>query len=101
TGGAPQQARPVAERLRNLGVLLAILVLITAGLLVYQGRQSGHATTYVASAGEMQMLSQQIAKAAQLSLQGNSQAFAELRQASSRFGMLLRALSQGGEIDGR
>ncbi|AUL99192.1 chemotaxis protein [Rhodocyclaceae bacterium] len=96
-----RSVRPVAERLRNLGALFAVLVLLTAGLLVYQGRQAGHATTYVASAGEMQMLSQQIAKAAQLALQGNTQAFAELRQASNRFGMLLRALSQGGEIDGR
>ena len=101
SGSEPQQARPVAERLRNLGALFTVLVLLTAGLLVYQGRQAGHATTYVASAGEMQMLSQQIAKAAQLSLQGNAQAFSELRQASARFGMLLRALTQGGEIDDR
>jgi len=100
-GEETRSARPVAERLRNLGALFAVLVLLTAGLLVYQGRQAGHATTYVASAGEMKMLSQQIAKAAQLALQGNTQAFAELRQASNRFGMLLRALSQGGEIDGR
>ncbi|AVZ78413.1 chemotaxis protein [Zoogloeaceae bacteirum Par-f-2] len=100
-GEETRSVRPVAERLRNLGALFAVLVLLTAGLLVYQGRQAGHATTYVASAGEMQMLSQQIAKAAQLALQGNTQAFAELRQASNRFGMLLRALSQGGEIDGR
>lgn len=100
-GEETRSVRPVTERLRNLGALFAVVVLLTAGLLVYQGRQAGHATTYVASAGEMQMLSQQIAKAAQLALQGNTQAFAELRQASNRFGMLLRALSQGGEIDGR
>ncbi len=96
---APQAARPIADRLRNLGVLFTLLVIVTTGLLVYQGREAGYATTYVASAGEMQMLSQQIAKAAQLSLQGNAQAFAELRQASSRFSTLLRALTQGGEID--
>ncbi|THF61278.1 methyl-accepting chemotaxis protein [Pseudothauera rhizosphaerae] len=96
---APSGGRPVAERLRNLGVLFAALVLVTAALLVYQGRQASYATTYVASAGEMQMLSQQIAKAAQLSLQGNTSAFDELRRASTRFSTLLRALTQGGEID--
>ncbi|THF63843.1 methyl-accepting chemotaxis protein [Pseudothauera nasutitermitis] len=98
--GAGEAARPVAERLRNLGIMLAVLVALTAGLLVLQTRDAGHATTYVAASGEMQMLSQQIAKAAQLSLQGNEQAFAELRQASTRFTNLLRALTQGGEIDG-
>ena len=99
-GSAAQGERPVTERIRNLGVVFALLVVVTAGLLIYQGRQATHATTYVAAAGEMRMLSQQIAKAAQLSLQGNAEAFGELRQASARFSTLLRALTQGGEIDG-
>jgi twitching motility protein PilJ len=100
SGAAQQDTRSVNERIRNLGVLFAVLLVTTAGLLIYQGRQNTYATTYVASAGEMRMLSQQIAKAAQLSLQGDADAFRELRQASNRFSSLLRAQTTGGEIDG-
>ncbi|QDF98845.1 chemotaxis protein [Azoarcus sp. DD4] len=92
--------RPMAEQVRLLGLAFAGLVAVTAGLVIYQGRQSAHATSYVAAAGEMQMLSQQIAKSAQLALQGNTASFAELRNGSARFTSLLQALGQGGEIDG-
>jgi len=93
--------RPVSGRMKSLGVLFALLVAIIAGLLVFEGRQSANATLYVATAGELQMLSQQIAKAGQLALQGNSAAFAELRAATSRFSALLGALSVGGSIQDR
>ncbi len=92
--------RPVTEQIRILGIGFALLVAVTAGLVIYQGRQSADATTHVAAAGEMQMLSQQIAKSAQLALQGNSQAFAELRSGSARFSSLLTALQAGSDLDG-
>lgn len=97
---APAAKRPVAEQIKTLGVIFAALFAATAGLVIYQGRQSAHATTYVAAAGEMQMLSQQIAKSAQLALQGSAPAFAELKTGSARFSSLLQALAEGGEIDG-
>ncbi|ANQ86616.1 methyl-accepting chemotaxis protein [Azoarcus olearius] len=96
----PRSNRPVGDQIKVLGALFAGLVAVTAGLVIYQGRQSAHATTYVAAAGEMQMLSQQIAKSAQLALQGSPASFAELRSGSARFTSLLQALDQGGDIDG-
>lgn len=93
--------RPVTGRMKSLGLLIALLVAMIAGLLVYEGRQSANATLYVAGAGELQMLSQQIAKAGQLALQGDSPAFAELRAATSRFSTLFGALSAGGSIRDR
>ncbi len=93
--------QPIAKRLRTLGLLFAALVVATIVLAIYQARQSAHATLYVAASGELQMLSQQIAKAAQLSLLGNETAYAELRTATSRFSSLLSALQNGGEIAGR
>jgi twitching motility protein PilJ len=98
-GGAP--GRPVSERMKSLGALLVLLVAVIIGLLMYQSRQSGNATLYVAAAGELQMLSQQIAKAAQLSLQGNTSAFAEFRDATGRFSSLLKALNGGGDLMGQ
>ncbi len=92
--------RPVSEQLKRLGVVFAILVAIAVGLTIHQNRQTANATLYVAAAGEMQMLSQQIAKAAQLSLRGNPEAFAELLAGTTRFAGLLGAVNSGGEIDG-
>jgi twitching motility protein PilJ len=92
------KARPMSERMQSLIIVFVVLLVITAGLLFYQGRKSENATSYVAAAGELQMLSQQIAKAAQLTLQGDTPAFGELRSASSRFASVLSALEAGGQI---
>ncbi|MDO9598838.1 MAG: methyl-accepting chemotaxis protein [Azoarcus sp.] len=96
----PGNERPVTERVRSLGIVFGVMVLATIGLVIYQNQQTGNATRQVAAAGEMQTLSQQIAKSAQLALQGNAAAFAELRRASDRFAALAQALDQGGELDG-
>ncbi len=48
----------------------------------------------------MQMLSQQIAKSAQLALRGNGPAFVELKSGRDQFASLLLALDEGGDIDG-
>jgi twitching motility protein PilJ len=92
--------RPVADRLRRLGVAFGALALLTTGLVVYQGRESANATAHVAAVGEMQMLSQQIAKSAQLALRGDAAAFAELEGGRTRFASLLGALEQGGDFHG-
>ncbi|MGL1832349.1 methyl-accepting chemotaxis protein [Rhodocyclaceae bacterium SMB388] len=94
------EQRPMSGRIKSLGVVFALLVAATAGLLVYEGRQSAHATLYVAAAGELQTLSQQIARAGQSSSQGERSAFGELRGVSTRFSTLLDALSHGGETRG-
>ena len=99
-GGAPDE-RTVAERMRKYFVLFGLLIICAAVLLVMQNRQSDNATVHVASAGELQMLSQQIAKAAQRGIQGDREAFRELRDASQRFTYVLDALTKGGELGGR
>ncbi len=92
--------RSVGEQIRPTLVFFIILVVALAGLIVYQNRQSATVTTYVAAAGEMQTLSQRIAKAAQLALQGHTPSFEELRTGTTRFSSLLSALDIGGEING-
>ncbi|MBN8443506.1 MAG: type IV pili methyl-accepting chemotaxis transducer N-terminal domain-containing protein [Thauera sp.] len=92
-------ARSLPLQLRRLGIVFAALALIAAALGIYQVRRSTDATAHVAAATEMQMLSQQIAKAAQLALNGNADAFAELQGGRTRFAALLQALDQGGPID--
>jgi twitching motility protein PilJ len=101
TPPAPRDERPVSERMRGHFIVFGLLVIATAALLVMQNRQATNATLYVASAGEFQMLSQQIAKAAQRGIQGDRDAFAELRSASQRFTTLLGTLTAGGTLQDR
>nr|MBL8456275.1 type IV pili methyl-accepting chemotaxis transducer N-terminal domain-containing protein [Zoogloeaceae bacterium] len=97
----PSPAAPAqGGRIQSLTALFVVLVAVTIGLLAYQARESARATAFVSAAGELQMLSQQIAKAAQLALQGEKIAFDELGAASQRFSTLLGALGSGGTVDG-
>jgi twitching motility protein PilJ len=88
------------ERLRKQGSIAVVLVLVIAGLLIYSGQRSAERTAQVAGAGNLRTLSQQIAKDAQLALKGEKAAFANLAASRERFGQILAALADGGEIDG-
>ena len=98
---AQKRARTASEKIVLLGIAFALTTITGLGLIFHQFRESGNATTYISVAGEMETLSQRIAKAAQLSLQGNPQAFVDLRSGTSRFTELLDTLDQGGSIAGR
>ncbi len=97
--GAAAASSAGTANLKSLGVMFALLLVVTVALLVYQNRQSTNATLYVSAAGELQMLSQQIAKSAQLALQGDKPSVDELRTASDRFESLISALNSGGTIN--
>src|SRR5215471_15717903 len=89
--------RAASERLRQQGMVLGALVLVIAGLLIYQTRSASRATGQVEGAGQLRTLSQEIAKSAQLTLQGNSTAFAELKTSRTQFGTILADLAASGD----
>ncbi len=93
-------ARPVIQQMKTLGVIFAGLLLLIAALVYHDNRKSIHGTAYVAASGEMRMLSQRLAKASSLALQGNPAAFTQLRESRQTFARLLDRLSKGGEITG-
>ncbi|OYD54791.1 chemotaxis protein [Thauera propionica] len=95
---APAASLTIAERLRNLGMLFGALAITTVGLALYQGQQTANGTLHVTASSELQMLSQQIAKSAQLAVRGNANAFNELDGSRTRFAELLQALNQGGAV---
>ncbi len=91
---------PITRQLQILGTALLVLMLIV-GVLVYRdNRASTHNTAYVATAGEMRMLSQRLAKASSLALQGDPFAFMLLRDSHSKFAFNLERLKNGGELGG-
>ena len=91
---------PVTRQLQILGVTLLILMLVIAGLVYRDSRTSAFNTAYVATAGELRMLSQRLAKASSLSLQGDPFAFMLLRDSHSKFAFNVERLKNGGELFG-
>jgi len=89
----------VRQQFQILGILFLVLLLIIGVLAWRENRSGTHATAYIAATGQMRMLSQRLAKSAQLSCRA--------RRARSRncgksgyVRLLLERLIQGGEIEG-
>ena len=99
---APIKAgRTASEKIGLLAIAFVLTAVAGLGLVFYQFRESAYATTYIFAVGEMETTSQRIAKAAQLSLQGNPQAFVEMADGTRRFTDLLDALDRGGIVEGK
>ncbi len=94
------RGKSAADQLRVLRLPFLIFAALTTALVLYQIRVSSFGTAYVAGAGEMRTLSQQIAKASQLALQGEPNAFGELEQSRAQFNQLLDAVTNGGDVNG-
>ncbi len=88
----------VIQQMKTLGGIFVLLLLLIAILVFRDNRESAYNTAYVAAAGEMRMLSQRLAKASSLALQGNAVAFAQLRDSRETFSKLLTQLADGGEV---
>jgi twitching motility protein PilJ len=86
----------VGRRLKVLVGLLAVLLLIDAGVVVYDARQATFNALYIAAVGKIRMLSQRLAKAAQQASQGNREAFKQLRDSRDEFSALVSLLANGG-----
>ena len=100
SAAAAAPASPAGGKLRAFGLLFALFAAGSAGLLVYQLRNSAQQTLQVSAASELQTLSQQIAKSAQLARRGNAAAVTELKQTRARFAELLQTLDAGGPFAG-
>ena len=88
----------VAKKLQILGVILLVVMLVI-GVIVYRdNRESTYASAYIGTSGEMRMISQRLAKSASLALQGDANAFKQLRDANSQFVTSLARLTYGGEL---
>jgi methyl-accepting chemotaxis protein len=84
-------------RVRTLGILFVALGVITGALMFYQNQRVGHIAQQVSVTADLRAISQQIAKSAQLALQGQRDAFENLRRDQEHFNRLLTVLLQGGD----
>ncbi|KAB2968374.1 methyl-accepting chemotaxis protein [Zoogloea sp.] len=92
--------KSAAEQLRLLRIPFLIFAALTIAFVLYQIRVSSFGTAYVTAAGQMRTLSQQLAKASQLALQGEASAFVELKSSREQFNTLLNAVTNGGDVEG-
>ncbi len=90
----------VTRQLQILGVTLILLMGVIGGLHYRDDRASAYNTAYVATAGELRMLSQRLAKASSLALQGDPFAFMLLRDSHGKFAFNMDRLKNGGELFG-
>jgi twitching motility protein PilJ len=97
--GAPAPG-PSASGLRGLGALFVVFAAISGGLLVFQAREASLAALQIGAASELQALSQQIARSAQLASLGNAGEAGALQATRSRFTELLDTLQHGGAYAG-
>ncbi len=90
--------KSVPQQMKMLGMIFGVIMALIAVLVFMDNRNAGNNTAYVSAAGEMRMLSQRLAKASSLALQGNPVAFAQLKESRDTFSTLLERLNNGGEI---
>jgi len=86
----------VGQQLQILIGLLVVFLAIAAVCVYVNARQAAQNGLYLATATEMQMLSQRIANSAQQAVQGSAIAFGELRQSRDQFVADLQLLTLGG-----
>jgi twitching motility protein PilJ len=106
--------RAVGGQLRALGILFGVLAATAVILTVFQIRAGTQGTAFVSAATQMGTQSQVIAKAAQITVTGGARegrsglsgasrggaGFTELKESRDRMAELLRAVTEGGTIDG-
>ena len=88
------------QLMKTLGAVFLVLLLLIAALVYHDNRESTYGTAYISASGEMRMLSQRLAKASSLALQGKAAAFTQLKESRDTFAQLLERLTVGGEIGG-
>jgi len=91
---------PIVRQFQVLGVLLVTFLVFATFIMWLDARTSSQAAASAATATEMQMLSQRLARGAALASQGQAAAFAAVKDSRDRFKLNLDALQRGGIVKG-
>jgi twitching motility protein PilJ len=91
---------PIPRQFQILGALLVTFILLALLMLYLNTRIASQVAASATTATEMQMLSQRLARATSLAVQGNAVAFADVKDSRDRFRADLDALTKGGNVRG-
>ena len=87
---------PVVKQFQVLGTLLAMFLVFAAFMVFLENRQSTQTSAAAATATEMQMLSQRLARGSALASQGLAAGFPAVADSRERFRADIDALLNGG-----
>ncbi len=90
----------LVKQFQVLGVLLGTFLVFAAFMLFLDSRTTSQGAAAQATATEMQMLSQRIARGSALAAQGQAAAFPAVRDSRERFKNNLTAVLEGGTVRG-
>lgn len=90
----------IQTQFRILGSVFLISLLITVASIFMQVQATARGTVFLSVAARIPPLTQQIPKAALNAMQGNKEAFLELRDARDNLARLLDSLATGGDVRG-
>ncbi len=90
----------IQTQFRILGTVFLISLLISVASIFMQVQATARGTTFLSVASHIPPLTQQIPKAALNAMQGQKDAFTELRDARDSLGKVLENLVEGGEVKG-
>jgi twitching motility protein PilJ len=90
----------VGKRLRILGGLFALFLLIVLVVTAISMRQVRHGAAYLEIVGRMQMHSQRLAKASQQAVLGNISSFVQLQDSRDQIKNHIKTMTQGGKYRG-
>ncbi len=91
---------PIVRQFQVLGTLTLLFVALAAFMLFLDNRTTSQQALRAATATEMQMLSQRLARSSALAAQGQANAYAAVRDSRDRFKADLDALVNGGAFKG-
>ena len=90
----------IVKQFQVLGAVALLFLLLAALLVFVDARSSTQTSTAIATATEMQMLSQRLARGTALAAQGQPGSFAAVKDSRDRFKANLDALLNGGTVRG-
>jgi twitching motility protein PilJ len=91
---------PVLQQFQVLGVIALTLLVFAAIMMFLESRNASQHSAAAATATEMQMLSQRLARGTALAAQGQAAAFPAVKDSRDRFKADLAALLNGGVVRG-
>jgi hypothetical protein len=91
---------PIEKQQQALGIALLVFLALAAAMLWLDTRIAGQQAAQVATATEMQMLSQRLARGSALAAQGQAAGFPAVRNSRDRFKADFEALVTGGTVKG-
>jgi twitching motility protein PilJ len=91
---------PIVQQFQVLGIMMVMFLVLAALMVFIDSRAATQGSAAAATATEMQMLSQRLARGTALASQGQAAAFPALKDSRDRFKADLEALQGGGTVKG-